>query len=232
MKKRFENSPTILLSSRLSRVRGFTIDILYHLKNRMITASELAEITGKYRQYVNKYLYRMRKYGIIEKQGPFWKITEEGLSYLLHLEEVSKYSKYRRQKEDRKKTLRRQKEDISIQKKPKQVSIQLFLQDLSLSDAERRIIEVLYRHYVKTGSLFVFFPVDIYQDPYEPAKFFKIKPDQVVPAFRRLKQDRLAYKILDRKYGACKVALYKSFAATLELEATIQEKEKANGKKK
>ena len=70
--------------------------------------------------------------------------------------------------------------------------------------------------------------MDIYQDPYQAAEYFKIRPDQVVPAFRRLKQDRIAYKIWDRRYGACKVALYKAFVETLELEATAS-KEASEG---
>ncbi len=188
-----------------------------------MTSSEIVELTGKYRQYVNKYLYRLRKYGLVERKSSFWKITGEGLHLLSHLEEVSKYRRKRRQKEDGKKTLRRHSEDTSTRKRPKQVSIQLYLQNLSLSKAENKIIEVLYRHYLETGSLFIYFPVDIYQDPYEPARFFKIRPDQVVPAFRRLKQDRIVYKIWDRRYGACKVALYKSFVQTLQLEEAASE---------
>jgi len=217
MKKQIENSPYILLSSCLSRIRGFTIDILYHLKDRMMTASELVELTGKYRQYVNRYLYNMRNYGLVEKKGVFWKITDLGVSLLKHYDEVSKHRRQRRKKEERKKKDRRKKEESCRSKKPKQVSIQLFLKNLSLSEAENKIIEVLYAHYVKTGSLFVYFPGDIYQDPYEPAEYFGIRPDQVVPAFRRLKQDRIVYKIWDRRYGACKVALYKSFVQTLQL---------------
>ena len=220
MKTKFENSSYILLSSCLSKVRGYSIDILYHLRTRMLTPSDLAELTGKYPQYVAVYLYRLRNYGLVEKQSPFWKITEKGVSFLTHLEQVSKYRNISKQKINRKSTEGKQKINTSIPKKPKQISIQLFLQKLSLSDAENKIIEILYRHYVKTGSLFVYFPVDIYKDPYQAAEFFGIRPDQVVPAFRRLKQDHLVYKIWDRRYGACKVALYKSFVKTLELEAT------------
>jgi len=217
LEKQFENPPYILLSSCLSNVRGFSIDLLYHLKNHVMTASQLVEITGKYRQYVNQYLYRMRNYGLVEKIGIFWKITDLGISFLLHYEEVSKYRSMRKQKENKKKTKRKQSENSRVSKKPKQVSIELFLQKLSLSDAENKIIEILYRHYVETGSLFVYFPMDIYQDPYQAAEYFKIRPDKVVEAFRHLKQDRIVYKIWDWRYGACKVALYKSFVQTLNL---------------
>jgi len=103
-KKRFESFSYILLSSCLSKVRGFSTDILYHLKNHMMTASQLVEITGKYRQYVNQYLYRMRNYELVEKQGVFWKITDLGVSFLLHYEEVSKYINMRKQKENIPKT--------------------------------------------------------------------------------------------------------------------------------
>lgn len=230
MKKQLENfyHNNILLSSCLSKIRGFTVDLLYHLEKAMLRTSDLVEITGKYRQYINRYLYNMQKYGLVEKQGVFWKITENGVYLLNHFRKVSTHRRQRRKIEERKKKDGRKIEESCVSNKPKQVSIQLFLQKLSLSEAENRIIEILYKHYIKTGSLFIYFPMDIYQDPYQAAEYFKIRPDQVVPAFRRLKQDRIAYKIWDRRYSACKVALYKAFVETLELEATAS-KEASEG---
>ena len=94
MEKTIENPPIITstTSTTVSKIRGFTIDLLYHLKNRMLTSSDLAELTGKYGGYVRRYLYNMQKYGLVEKNGSFWKITSQGLSLIFYLESVNSLS--------------------------------------------------------------------------------------------------------------------------------------------
>ena len=90
-KQQLENSLNNIISSStttFSKVRGYSIDILYLLKEGMLTSSDIAELTGKYAQFINVYLNRLRKYGMVEKQGSFWKITEEGLYFLSHLESI------------------------------------------------------------------------------------------------------------------------------------------------
>jgi len=109
LKTQFENFPIIYTTSTtvVSKIRGFTIDLLCHLKNCMLTSSDLVEITGKYRQYINQYLYRMQNYGLVEKEGVFWKISDLGVSLLKRYEEVSIEDS-----ENRKKTVEVQKRSI------------------------------------------------------------------------------------------------------------------------
>jgi len=78
------------MSLSLSKVRGFTLDLLFALKkNNQIRMIDLVDLTGKYSQYLNSYLNRMRKYGLVEKEdGVFWTLTEFGRSFLSHLEVV------------------------------------------------------------------------------------------------------------------------------------------------
>jgi predicted transcriptional regulator len=77
------------MSLSLSKVRGFTVDLLFALKNNQIRTIELTGLTGKSSQYLNRYLRNMRKYGLVEKEdNAFWTLTEFGRSFLSHLEAV------------------------------------------------------------------------------------------------------------------------------------------------
>ncbi|RLG90628.1 MAG: hypothetical protein DRO36_05775, partial [Candidatus Hecatellales archaeon] len=67
-------------SFNISKIYGFSITLLQALKEGMMTTRNLCEITGKYPQYVNRYLYNLRNYGLVEKNGSLWKITELGLA--------------------------------------------------------------------------------------------------------------------------------------------------------
>ena len=111
-------NPLLSTTTSFGRIRGFTITLLFHLKGRELRVKDLIDLTGKYRQYVSKYLYRMRNYGLTEKKGPFWRLTPEGDSFLSYITLLNN-NIIRRQKEDRKKTFRRQMEDTYI---PKTVS--------------------------------------------------------------------------------------------------------------
>ena len=71
-------------TATLSKIRGFTINLLYLLKKRELTTSDLVELTGKYSQYINRYLYNAQKYGLVEKNGDFWKLTPLGADFLSH----------------------------------------------------------------------------------------------------------------------------------------------------
>ena len=70
-------------STTLSKVGGFTVELLFALKkNNQLRTIDFRELTGKYSQYLNTYLCRMRKYGLVEKEGAFWTLTKFGRSYL------------------------------------------------------------------------------------------------------------------------------------------------------
>ncbi|RLC79839.1 MAG: hypothetical protein DRJ03_22770, partial [Chloroflexi bacterium] len=63
--------------------RGFALVLLDILKDGSYDVSDLRELTGKYRQYLNRYLYLLRNAGYVKKNGQFWQITEKGLSFII-----------------------------------------------------------------------------------------------------------------------------------------------------
>ena len=87
------------LNVDVSRVRGFSITILDLLRETPMMCPDIAEITGKSRQYVQKYLYSLQKYGLIDREGCFWHITDEGLAFLEYRSEIDllEFSKERRE---------------------------------------------------------------------------------------------------------------------------------------
>jgi len=204
-------SSTSTSSTPLGRVRGFTINLLFALKEGPRRTYELAEISGKTREYVYSYLKRMRKYGLVMKNGFFWNLTVLGSDFISYLEEVSKYSIVCRHIENRRRTEERQKRDTSPLKKLKQVSIQAFLRTSTLHDTEKRVVEDLVDHYNKTGSKFRYF-----DDHYAAAEFYKCTPDQMVNVMKNLKQDHIGYAWPDPSLKAWKIALYKDFIETLK----------------
>jgi len=210
---------SLATTTTLSRIRGFTITLLFHLKDKLLTVSDLEELTGKYYEYVYTYLIRMRNYGLAEKKDSYWKITPLGVYFLNHMDEVSKYRRKAKQKLNRNKTETRQKLNRNKTfEKPKraiQTSFEIWLKNYhrSLEDAERVVVEVLLDHYRKTGSKF------IYCNPptvYTIADRFGIRPDQVNQVLMNLKQDKIVYSMKDRLHGAVKIGLYVDFVKKLK----------------
>ena len=223
MERKFENSPITTTSTfaAISKIRGFTIDLLFLLKNHELRAVDLADLTGKYGGYVRRYLYNMRKYGLVVKNGSFWKLTSQGRSFLSYLESLNNSNKIGRKKSERRANEKRKKSESYIQKRPKQLSIRLWLQKSyrTFDDAEKEVVEVLLDHYNKTGSKFIFItPPDIFAI----AERFNITPEQAEHVLRSLYQDRIVYHRHDRQHNAIKIGLYKAFIEKLELVTKIE----------
>ena len=210
-------SRIVSTTTTLSKVRGFTIDLLFLFQNYELRVKDLIDLTGKYRQYINRYLYNMRSYGLIVKIGPYWKLTAEGASFLSYLKSlptttttsITEKKKDRRKKEERRKKEGRKK----IPKKLKQTSFSLWLDNsgLSLDEAERNVVEVLMDHYNRTGSKFFFC-----DDLLAVVERFGILPDQVNRVLKNLKQDHVVYNYRDRNHASWKIGLYKAFVETLQ----------------
>jgi len=188
-------------TTSFAKMRGFTVELLFCLKNNELRVMDLVDLTGKYSQYVYSYLRNMRNYGLVEKKGVFWKLTEKGASFLSYLESLNNnILKIRKNKES------------YDPKRLKQVSFTLWLQNSSLHDAEKEVVEVLMDHYKRTGSKFLYF-----RDIYDMAERFKIPPDKVNKVLMNLKQDHIVYNFRDRTHNAWKIGLYKAFIEKLKI---------------
>jgi len=64
-----ESYLSISTSTSFSKIRGFTVELLFQLKNCSLRTADLVELTGKCHQYVNRCLQNMRIYGLVEKNS-------------------------------------------------------------------------------------------------------------------------------------------------------------------
>lgn len=201
-------------TTTLGRVRGFTIELLFHLGDGPQRCCELAEKTEKKQNYVYSYLKNMRNYGLVEKEWAYWKLSRMGGEFLRYMNiSYNNIYYYRKKEERRKKDIKSNRKlglHLSTSKYIKQVNLDLFFADCTLDDAERVVVEVLVDHYNKTGSKFLYF-----KDSYEIAEKFNIHPDQVNRVLMNLKQDRIVYNFRDRRHNAWKIGLYKAFVELL-----------------
>ena len=81
--------PLLSTTSTLSRIRGFTLELLFLLKDECLTSTDISQRTGKSGNYVRSYLYNMQKYGLVDKELSFWKITILGRKIIEHYIKVN-----------------------------------------------------------------------------------------------------------------------------------------------
>lgn len=209
----------LLSTTTLGRVRGFTIELLFHLGEGPKRCCELVEKTGKQHRYVWRYLRNMQFYGLVEKTDGLWNLSDIGVNFLSHLSIVYNNIIEYRKKVERKQTEGRKKVESSFtnvkEKSMKQIPISLWLQQTDREQVEKEVVEVLVDHFNKTGSKFLFF-----KDIYEIGERFKTSPDQINQALMNLKQDHIVYNYRDRSHNAWKIGLYKDFVEALRKMTT------------
>jgi len=222
------NPPLLSTTSTLSRIRGFTIELLFLLKDECLTSTEISQRTGKSGNYVRCYLYNMRKYGLVDKELCFWKITILGRKIIEHyikvnniiIESKRKQKKSKRRVKESKRWIR-EKEDLlcaetsfkACRRKTRQIQIQPFLRNCNLDDLEKAVVEVLIEHYNKTGSKFI-----MVKDQYELAEKLNCNPSDLPNALKNLRQDGIIYIFRDKTFNCWKIGLKKAF-----LEALLKE---------
>ena len=200
--------PALLSTTTLPRADSFSNRLLSELLEGPLRTCEFAKITEKPRSYVDSYLRRLRNGGLVEKQGYFWNLNEKGAYYLGRLEKIEDRRYRSRHNNNTTTTQSRHSKPTEL----KEVPLLPFLHNLSLPDAERRVVEVLLDHYDKTHSKFLYRPTF-----YDVAELFQVSPDQIRQIMRNLKQDHIAYPFWDRSQEAWKIALYKGFVEMLPL---------------
>jgi len=199
-------------TTSLGRVRGFTLELLKHLENEPKRCHELAKITHKSRWYVWTYLRNMRIYGLVEKNGVFWKLSDLGVNFQAYLNIVYNNILDSQKKEERKKKESIKKEESSPPKRLQQIPISLFLYDLNLDDTEKEVVEMLVNHYNKTGSKFI-----LVRNQYDLAEKLKNNPQAITEALANLRQDNIIYLYRSTLEGYWKIGLKKDFVKLLTL---------------
>jgi len=212
LKPQYAATTTTSTFTSLSRIRGFTIDLLYLLRNEYLRSVEIAKKTGKPANYVRSYLYNMRSYGLAEKRGDLWSLTELGVNFIERLDRKNK-SKTKQKKSKRRAKVEQKKSKTSEVKQFKQIPIHLWIQNSSLDDVEKEVVEVLADHYNRTGSKFIHV-----RDKYELAERCKVNPSALGEALRNLLDDNIIYVFHHRRgpfTGLTKIGLKKAFIQML-----------------
>jgi len=211
-----------------ARIRGFTVELLGLLRNDVVSIFELAEITDRPLKRLRVYLWRLKKYGLIEGDGVFWAANHEGL-YVLSLlssrkkqteilskrlegpPNIKSYSSESCTSNSKQGhssiTLRSQFDNTKITV-PKQPTLENVLKRLNLNDCEKEVVEALLAHYNRTGSAFRYikFIEDLQLD--YPAGILQ-------EAIRKLRQDNIIYIWQDHAMNALKLGLKKAFLQKL-----------------
>jgi DNA-binding HxlR family transcriptional regulator len=210
----------VLLSTTtsLGRVRGFTIKLLFHLKDGPLRLHELCQRTEKYPQYVNRYLNNMQKYGFVEKKEVFWNLTILGADFISYLEKTGKYSIVSRKLYERNKKEIRKLYESSARKRLKQLRFDLWLQNSRLNDTEKEVVEALMKHYNETGSKFI-----LVKNQYELAEKLRKHSETLTHALKNLVQDNIIYLYHYKTMGYWKIGLKKAFLELLQDETTSVE---------
>ena len=204
-------------TTTLSKLRGFTLNVLKFLEADHLTSWQVAVLADKTTTYVNVYLFRLQKYGLALKNEDFWFLTKEGVQF----SKLVKLSNNNNNNNNR--TITQQQHNnnrILTDKQPKtlkQISIESWLHVSDMRELEKEVVEVLVKHYNETGIKF-----KLFEDIYEASNFFKAKPDELNRAMMHLKQDGIAYPWKDHTFGAWKVALYKAFVEGLANQSELK----------
>lgn len=219
IRERIPRILALLSTTTLPHTDSFTAEVLFILKDNALRTCDVARITEKPNAYVDSYLRRTRNYGLVAKEGSFWRLTVIGESFLQYLEKIDGCRYRYRHKVDTTTTQQQHSLDTQKPKKPKQVPLLPFLSNLSLPDAERRVVEVFLDHYDKTGS-----PFFLVKDQYELAEKIQLDPQLLQDAILNLVQDLRLYKI-PVEQGTTKIGLKKAFIELLRENAKCGEAE-------
>jgi len=200
---------TTTASQALARVRGFTEDLLHALKQGGLRTRDVCERTRKPSNYVSRYLWNMRNYGLVMKNASFWNLTVLGQDFVCYLERERSTVVEVRNLNERKKKEERNLNVSLLRRVEFQSRFDLWLRENPLSDVEKVVVDYLIEHYQRTRSKFI-----LVDTKYELAERLNQNPESLVEALRHLYKDHVAY--LFRHGLGWKVGLYRAFVDGLE----------------
>jgi hypothetical protein len=155
----------------------------------------------------------MEKYGLAIKNGNFWFLTPKGAEFVKYLDFVNNKILEYRKKVERKSKENRKKVESKEPKTTRQIPISLWLRNSGLDDLEKEVVEMLLRHYNKTGSKFI-----LVRDSFELAERLKANPSEVLEALKNLRQDNIIYLYRSDLENYWKIGLKAGFLSILERE--------------
>ena len=153
----------------------------------------------------------MERYGLALKNGDFWFLTDSGVEFVKYLDVVYNNIIDYRKKIERKSKENKKKVESNQPKNTKQIPISLWLQNSSLDNLEKEVVEVLLSHYNETGSKFI-----LVKDQFELAEKLKANPNEILEGLKNLRQDNIIYLYRSDIQGYWKIGLKSSFIEILK----------------
>lgn len=201
-------SSTTTTTVQVNRIRGFSLDILNELQSRGgLTTPEIAENLGKSQVYVRRYLYRLYKYGCIDKKEHWGWIIEPLGNFIIDIN-INKLG-------DRRETEERQKSDRRVTETPRdrQLDLSLFTSNPEITEPEVVVVQALVDHYERTGEKYRY-----YQNHWDFCEQMGISSLEVGGVMAKLKQDGVIYVRRETMFEgiSLKVGLKKAFVENLK----------------
>ena len=193
------------------KITGFSVEIVELLNDcGALTNHDIAQRLNKYPKYVLRYLYNLRDYSLIVRNNENWKwyITapEDIIIYIIYKEEGKKKE---RRKMDEVSSLNKNNIDKNKQHPGKQLDLGLFIGRQDVSENERVVVELLVKHFERTGVKFRYF-----DDMYHFCNEAGIAAQEIPDTIRRLKEEGCIYAL--PKDGGWKIGLMKSFIERMQ----------------
>jgi hypothetical protein len=213
MKLTSETQTTTISTTSFSKLRGFTFAVLHELSKEASTSFQLSEKTLKPTNYVNSYLFRLRKYGLADKQDYSWFLTALGRDVVGRLNDIilSYITTY--YTNNTRTTLEQQKNNTSHKRSHKQISLESWTRNTSPTDCEKEVVDILVNHYNSTGSKYIFF-----RDQYILSEKVGFSVHVLQESIHALRADNVVYLLKDNTSGMWKLGLKKAFVEALAKE--------------
>ncbi len=205
------STTTTARSVNPDKITGFSVEIVELLNDcGALTNHDIGQRLNKYPKYVLRYLYNLRDYGLIVRNNENWKwyITapEDIIIYIIYKEEGKKKE---RRKMDEVSSLNKNNIDKNKQHPVKQLDLGLFISRQDVSENERVVVELLVKHFERTGVKFRYF-----DDMYHFCNEAGIAAQEIPETIRRLKEEGCIYAL--PKDGGWKIGLMKSFIERMQ----------------
>jgi len=213
---------SIKSSVDLSKVRGFSVELLCLLIERPRTLYQISTTTSIHYRKVYRYLYRLRQYGLVNYINGYWCINVENIHQIIYiLENRLNYIEYRKyikqiysimteigQKYDRNMTDSRKCKIQFLQMSNIKPSINdaiSWLKSKKCSPKEIEVVVLLARHLNESGQPFI-----LAEDIYDLASKLNVPPNSLQTVISHLRELGAIYLCRDVT-GKWKVGLKKFF---------------------
>jgi len=206
-------------TTAFGKLRGFTFTLLKILESESLTTHQIAGKAEKRTNYVQPYLYNLRKYGLASKNDGFWFLTEKGAQIWNLLKRYNNNNNKRRIKEEQKNNKR------CSEPRRIQLSLANWNRKSDLNSCEAGIVDYLLNNFNKNlGSKHI-----NVRDDYELAERVGFNVDVVQEALRHLDEEKRVWVYPNKVLGGHKVGLFDAYVDELREDALAGSLRKCNG---